>query len=50
MVGDTLSDMQFAQNAGAAFRIGIASTSGGKNLLASCVDEIIASIDEIEVC
>jgi len=49
MVGDTLSDMQFAGNAGIAFRIGVTSSSGDKSSLTSCADAILTSIDEIEV-
>jgi phosphoglycolate phosphatase-like HAD superfamily hydrolase len=49
VVGDTLSDMEFARNAGAAFRIGIAPAARGINLLTSYADGIIASVDDIEV-
>jgi len=49
MVGDTLSDMQFAVNAGAAYRIGVLSKSGESSLLASHSDAVVNSIDEIQV-
>lgn len=47
MVGDTLNDMQFAINAGAKYRVGVASDSGDSAALASMADTLIASIDEI---
>lgn len=50
MVGDTTSDMQFAANAGVAFRIGIASTSRDSASFATHADTTITSIDEIKVC
>ncbi len=49
MVGDTASDMQFAINAGAGFRIGIASNSGNVALLTALADEVVPSIDEFEI-
>lgn len=49
MVGDTLSDMKFAVNAGAAYRIGVLSKSGNSSLLASHCDVVVNSIDEIQV-
>jgi phosphoglycolate phosphatase-like HAD superfamily hydrolase len=49
MVGDSLTDMQFAANAGIAFRIGIASTPEKKSLLAPHADALVESIDEFHV-
>ena len=48
MVGDTLSDMQFASNAGAGVRIGVAAASGGAISLVEQADLIISLIDEIQ--
>ncbi|MBT3388957.1 MAG: HAD family hydrolase [Chloroflexi bacterium] len=47
MVGDTISDMQFAINADAAYRIGVASHSNNILALSAHADAIITSIDEI---
>jgi phosphoglycolate phosphatase-like HAD superfamily hydrolase len=49
MVGDSLSDMQFASNAGAAFRIGVASTPENITLLAPHADALVESIGEFRV-
>ena len=49
MVGDSLSDMQFASNAGVAFCIGMTLSPRNKTSLTSRADAIISSIDEIEV-
>jgi phosphoglycolate phosphatase len=49
MVGDSLSDMQFAANAGIAFRIGVASTPENKSLLAPYADVVVESIDDFRV-
>jgi len=49
MVGDTLSDMQFAANAGAGYRIGVRSKSGNSSLLAEHSDIVVNSIDEIRL-
>jgi len=49
MVGDSLTDMQFANNAGIAFRIGVASTPEKKSLLAPHADALVDSIDEFRV-
>jgi len=49
MVGDSLTDMQFASNAGIAFRIGVASTPEKKSLLAPHADALVDSIDEFRV-
>jgi phosphoglycolate phosphatase-like HAD superfamily hydrolase len=49
MVGDSLSDMQFAASAGIAFRIGVATTPENKSLLAPHADALIESIDDFHV-
>jgi phosphoglycolate phosphatase len=49
MVGDTISDMQFAKNAGAAFRIGVVSTPENTSLLAPHADALVESIGEFRV-
>ncbi|MBC8333326.1 MAG: HAD family hydrolase [Anaerolineae bacterium] len=49
MVGDMISDMQFANNAGVAYRVGVASHSDNILALTAQADEIITSIDEIIV-
>lgn len=49
MVGDTVSDMQFADNAGAAFRVGINALSGNTATLLEMADVVVSSIDEFEV-
>jgi phosphoglycolate phosphatase len=49
MVGDSLTDMQFATSAGIAFRIGVASTPEHTSLLASHVDALVESIDDFRV-
>jgi HAD superfamily hydrolase (TIGR01549 family) len=49
MVGDSLTDMQFANNAGIAFRIGVASTPEKKSLLAPHTDALVDSIDDFRV-
>ncbi|MEM7801928.1 MAG: HAD family hydrolase, partial [Chloroflexota bacterium] len=47
MVGDTLSDMKFAQNGGVAYRIGVDNTSGPNGQLESATHAVIQTIDEI---
>jgi len=49
MIGDSLSDMQFADNAGAAFRIGITSDPEAAARLADRADAVITSVDELSV-
>lgn len=49
MVGDTFNDMQFASNAGAGFRVGVASISGDANSLLAQADAVVTSIDEFKV-
>jgi phosphoglycolate phosphatase len=49
MVGDTASDMNFGRNAGAAGCIGIRGGAGDILALSQEADEVIDSIDEIEV-
>jgi phosphoglycolate phosphatase-like HAD superfamily hydrolase len=49
MVGDSLTDMQFAASAGIAFRIGVASTPENKSLLAPHADALVESIDDFHV-
>jgi phosphoglycolate phosphatase-like HAD superfamily hydrolase len=49
MVGDSLSDMQFAANAGAAYRVGITSDPEAAAILADRADAVISSIDELSV-
>jgi len=49
MVGDSLSDMQFAANAGVAFRVGVSSTIESRALLAAQADALVASLDELQV-
>jgi len=49
VVGDSLSDMQFAANAGAAYRIGVMSKAEANSRLAEYTDAVIASLDEIKV-
>ena len=49
MVGDSLTDMQFAASAGIAFRIGVASTPEKKSLLAPHADALVESIDDFHV-
>lgn len=49
MVGDSLSDMQFAANAGTAFRIGITSDPEAAVRLAPNADAVISSLDELSV-
>ena len=49
MVGDSLTDMQFANRAGIAFRIGVASTPEKKSLLAPHADALVDSIDDFRI-
>lgn len=49
MVGDTVSDMKFGRNAGVAGCIGIRGGAGDNFALSQEADEVIDSIDEIEV-
>ncbi|MCP4416417.1 MAG: HAD family hydrolase [Chloroflexi bacterium] len=49
MVGDTKSDMQFALNGGAAFRIAITPTIENKNASTLPADAVISSIDDLRV-
>ncbi len=49
MVGDTASDMKFGRNAGVAGCIGIRNGAGDNLILGQAADEVINSIDEIEV-
>ena len=47
MVGDSLSDMQFADNAGIAYRIAITSDPEAAAMLAARADAVISSVDEL---
>lgn len=47
MVGDSLSDMQFAKNAGLGSRVGVAPTPKQGSLLLAHADMVISSLDEI---
>ena len=49
MVGDSLTDMQFAASAGIAFRIGVASTPEKKSRLAPLANALVDSIDDFHV-
>lgn len=49
MVGDTASDMKFGRNAAVAGCIGIRGGAGDNLTLTQAADEVINSIDEIEV-
>ena len=49
VVGDSLSDMQFAANAGAAYRIGIKPKVEINSRLAEYADAVITSLNEIQV-
>ncbi len=49
MVGDSISDMQFAANAGIGFRVGVASDAETAAALAPHADAVVSSIDEFSV-
>lgn len=49
MVGDSLSDMQFAENAGIAYRIGITSDQQAAAMLAARADAVISSVNDLNV-
>jgi len=49
MVGDSLSDMQFADNAGLAYRIGITSDQQAAAILAARADAVISSVNDMSI-
>lgn len=48
MVGDTVADMEMAQQAGMGLRVGVTSGANDANLLAPLADCVLGSIAEIE--